>query len=203
MRRTHTLSNLLAGLVVGLAVSTAAAETGYVTDNLRLGLHQAADTSDRAFQALESGQELEIISRDRNYANVRLPDGTEGYVKAAYLVFDKPAKLIVAETAAANESLQKELEDLKAAFAAPSATIESLRQQLAASESAASSSAAQVTELTAQLDGYRGRQEQFKYSLPVTWVGGALFVCLLAGFLAGLWWVDRRSRKRHGGIRIY
>jgi len=76
----------------------AGAQTAYVTDNLRLGLHQAADTSDRAFRSLDSGQELEVLSRDRNYAQVRLPDGTEGYVKVAYLVDDKPAKLIVAET---------------------------------------------------------------------------------------------------------
>ena len=76
------------------------AETAYVTDNLRLGLHQAADTSDRAFRSLDSGQQLEILSRDRNYAHVRLPDGVQGYVKAAYLVDDKPAKLIVAETQA-------------------------------------------------------------------------------------------------------
>ena len=203
MRRAHTHTILFAGLILGLAVSGASAETAYVTDNLRLGLHQAADTSDRAFRTLESGQELEIMSRDRNYANVRLPDGAEGYVKAAYLVSDKPAKLIVAETAGANEALQKELDELKDAFAAPSATIDSLRQQLAASESAAESSAARVAELTARLEEYRGRQEQFKYSLPASWVGGALFVCLLVGFLAGLWWVDHRSRKRHGGIRIY
>ena len=55
----------------------AMAETAYITDNLRLGLHRAADTSDRAFRTLQSGQELEIISRDRNYANVRLPDGVQ------------------------------------------------------------------------------------------------------------------------------
>jgi hypothetical protein len=82
------------------------AETAYITDNLRLGLHQAADTSDRAFRTLESGQELEIISRNRNYANVSLPDGVQGYVKAAYLVFEKPAKLIVTETQSANENLK-------------------------------------------------------------------------------------------------
>ena len=73
----------------------ASAETAYVTDNLRLGMHQAADTSDRAFRTLESGQELDIVERNRNYAQVVLPDGTQGYVKLAYLVFDKPAKLIV------------------------------------------------------------------------------------------------------------
>jgi len=185
------------------APAMAQQEIGYVTDNLRLGIHQAADTSDRAFRTLESGQSMEVISRNRNYANVRLPDGVEGYVKANYLVFDKPAKLIVAETEAEKVALSEELEELKAAFAAPAATITSLEQQLEQSQSAAETSAAQVVELTSQVDEFRGRQDQFKYSLPITWVGGAMFVCLLAGFLVGLWWVDRASRKRHGGIRIY
>ena len=190
-------------IYLALAPLAASAETAYVTDNLRLGVHQASDTSDRAFRTLESGQELEIISRDRNYANVRLPDGVEGYVKAAYLVFEKPARLIVMETQAANEALRQELEDTKAAFAAPAATIETLQQQLEASNAAAEENAARVTELTEELAAFRGRQDQFKYSLPISWVGGAMFVCLLAGALLGLWWVDQRSRKRHGGIRIY
>jgi SH3 domain protein len=193
----------IAVIIAILLPMPALAETGYVTDNLRLGLHQAEDTSDRAFRTLDSGQELEIISRDRNYANVRMPDGTVGYVKAAYLVFDKPAKLIVEEVQAANEALKQELESNKAAFAAPAATIESLRSELAKSRALEKTAAANVAELTAQVDQLRGRQDQFKYSMPVTWVGGAMFVCLLGGFLAGLWWVDRASRKRHGGIRIY
>ena len=190
-------------LLTYLLPAFAFAETAYVTDNLRLGLHQASDTSDRAFRTLDSGQTLDIISRDRNYANVRLPDGVEGYVKAAYLVFDKPAKLIVAETAAANEALQKELQETKAAFAAPAQTIAALEAELAERSEAATASAARVEALSAQVDDFRGRQDAFKYSMPIKWVGGAMFVCLLAGFLGGLWWVDRSSRKRHGGIRIY
>ena len=190
-------------LLTYLLPAFAFAETAYVTDNLRLGLHQASDTSDRAFRTLDSGQTLDIISRDRNYANVRLPDGVEGYVKAAYLVFDKPAKLIVAETAAANEALQKELQETKAAFAAPAETIAALEAELAERSEAATASAARVEALSAQVDDFRGRQDAFKYSMHIKWVGGAMFVCLLAGFLGGLWWVDRSSRKRHGGIRIY
>lgn len=199
MQRAFPLAVILAILVPDVAT----AETAYVTDNLRLGIHQAPDTSDRAFRSLESGQELEILSRDRNYANVRLPDGVEGYVKATYLVFDKPAKLIVAETEQANAALRKQLEDTKAAFAAPASTIASLEQQLATTKAAADASAAQVSELTAEVDALRGRQSRFKYSMPITWVAGAMFVCLLGGFLGGLWWVDRTSRRRHGGIRIY
>ena len=181
----------------------AAAETAYVTDNLRLGLHQAADTSDRAFQTLDSGQELEIISRDQFYANVSLPDGTTGNVKVGYLVFDKPAKLIVAETQAEVERLTSKLEKLEAAFAAPAQTIASLEAQLEQSQAAAEVTAASNIELTREVEDLRGKQEQYKFSLPISWVGGAMFVCLLAGFLGGLWWIDHRSRRRHGGIRIY
>ena len=181
----------------------ALAETAYVTDNLRLGLHQATDTSDRAFRTLESGQELEIISRDRNYASIRLPDGVQGYVKAAYLVSEKPARLIVAQAQSANEKLQQELESIKAAFAAPAATIDALEQQITEKNAALDNSVARVAELTTANEDYADRYSQYKYSLPFRWVGGAMFVCLLAGFLLGLWWIDYQSRKRHGGVRIY
>jgi SH3 domain protein len=190
-------------IIVLVLPFVAMAETAYVTDNLRLGLHQAPDTSDRAFRTLESGQELEIISRNRNYANIRLPDNIEGYVKAAYLVFEKPAKLIVAETLTENEKLQQELESTKAAFAAPAATIESLKQQVAEKDAALEENSERIAKLTAENEDYLNRYAQFKYSLPFKWVGGAMFVCALGGFLLGLWWVDHQSRKRHGGIRVY
>lgn len=190
-------------LIVIMLPVLAVAETAYVTDNLRLGLHEAADTSDRAFRTLESGEEVEIISRDQFYAAVRLPDGTAGNVKVGYLVFDKPAKLIVAETQAEVDRLSVELTSLKAAFAAPAETISSLESQLAQSNASAEENTAMVGELTEEVSDLRSRQDQYKFSLPITWVGGAMFVCLLAGFLGGLWWLDQRSRKRHGGIRIY
>jgi len=181
----------------------AAAETAYITDNLRLGLHQAPDTSDRAFRMLESGQELEILSRDRNYANVRLPDGTEGWVKAAYLVDEKPAKLIVAETAAERDALAVELEETRAAFAGPAETIQKLEDESAALSAALGNAEARVAELEQENASIQGLKERYKGSLPLSWVGGATAVCLVAGFLLGLWWADSRSRKRHGGIRIY
>ncbi len=143
------------------------------------------------------------MSRNRNYANVRLPNGVEGYVKAAYLVFEKPAKLIVTETQLENERLQKELQIMKAEFAAPAATIESLKQQVTEKDAALQETSDRIAELASENEEYLDRYAQFKYSLPYKWVGGAMFVCALAGFLFGLWWVDYQSRKRHGGIRVY
>jgi SH3 domain protein len=181
----------------------AVAETGYVTDRLMLGLHEAADTSDRPFRSLESGTQFEILSRDRLYAHVRLADGTEGYVKAAYVVFDPPAKLIVNQAQAEVERLTAELDEAKAAFAEPAAVIDSLKAETATLESELETARARVAELEEDNDRYQSRAERYQYSLPYTWVGGAIAVCLVAGFLGGLRWVDHRSRKLHGGIRIY
>ena len=181
----------------------AAAETGYVTDRLVLGLHQAEDTSDRAFRSLESGQEFEVLSRDRLYARIQLPDGTQGYVKAAYLVYDKPAKLIVSQTQAEVERLTAELEEARQAFAEPAAAIDKLNADVAALQEDLDTNRARVEELEKENAAYQSRAARYQYSLPVSWVGGAIALCLIAGFIGGLWWVDQRSRRRHGGIRIY
>jgi len=193
---------LVIGFLVLLPIA-AAAETMYITDNLRLGLHQAEDTSGRAFRMLESGQALEIISRNRNYANVRLPDGAQGYVKAAYLVDEKPAKLIVAETIAERDALVAELAETKLAFEGPAATIQGLKDDAASLTAKLDDAELRVTDLEEENANIQGLKEKYKGSLPITWVAAAIGVCLIGGFLAGLWWIDRSNRKRHGGIRIY
>ncbi len=193
-------------LIIGallLAPLLAVAETAYVTDNLRLGLHTAEDTSDRAFRFLESGQEMEILTRDRLYANVRLPDGAQGWVKSAYLVDDKPAKLIVAETMAERDALATELEEAKAAFAEPAATIEQLREESSGLAAQLETAQADISALREENASIQGLKEKYRGSVPIAWVGGVIFVCLVLGFLASQRWVDYQSRKRHGGVRIY
>lgn len=192
----------LVGVLV-LLPAMAVAETAYVTDTLQLGLHRAGDTSDQPFRSLDSGQAVEILDRTRYYAHVQLPDGTEGYVKAGYLVSDKPAKLVVAETKADRDRLAKELEEARKAFADPAATIDALKKKGAELQQELDSGKAKLAELGDENTALRKRQAQFKNSMPLTWVAGAAGACLVAGFIAGLAWVDRRSRSRHGGIRIY
>ena len=193
---------LILGLLASLPLAVVA-DTVYVTDNLRLGLYEAPDTSGRPFRMLESGQAMEVLTRDRNYANVQMPNGTEGWVKSAYLVSDKPAKLIVAETMAERDALAAELEEMRLAFAAPAETISNLQSEATDLASKLQASESLLEELEEQNAGFQGLKNQYKGSLPVNWVAAAIGVCLLGGFLFGIWWVDRRSRIRHGGIRIY
>ena len=181
----------------------AAADTAYVTDNLRLGLHAAEDTSDRAFRFLDSGQEMEILVRDRNYANVRLPDGTEGWVKAAYLVEEKPAKLVVAETIAERDALAAELARARESFAEPAQTIDRLRGESEDLTARLEAAQAEASDLREEVAAIQGLKEQYRGAVPLKWVGGVIVVCFVLGFLAALWWSDRQNRKRHGGIRVY
>lgn len=190
-------------IILLLLPLTAAAETAYVTDNLRLGLHQAEDTSDRAFRMLESGQPLEVLYRAGSYAHVQLPSGVQGFVKANYLVSEKPAKLILAETIAERDAVIAELDATKEALAEPAAVIAGLENERDELSARLASTQSQVSELQQQNANMDGLQERYKGSLPLSWVGVALPVMLIVGFLLGVWWVDHRIRKRHGGIRIY
>ena len=113
------------------------------------------------------------------------------------------AKLIVAETMAERDALAAELEQTRAAFAEPAATIATLESDALALNERIKTSDARIAELESEVESVEVLRQRYKGSLPVTWVGGAIIVCLIAGFLIGLWWTDRRSRARHGGIRIY
>lgn len=189
--------------VLTLLPLLAAAETAYVTDNLRLNMYQNADLSGTRIDTLVSGQAFEVLSRNAQTALVELADGTQGYVSAAYMVFDKPARLILAQTQAENERLNGELDEMRQSFAEPAALAESLRQESADLQATIDANAARMAQLEEENQSHVSRAARYRFSLPYTWVGGAIMVCLLGGFLLGLWWVDRQSRKRHGGIRIY
>ncbi len=205
----HSWNRCRAGLrraapLVLLVLSPAlAAQTAYVTDKLRLGLHRAQDTSDRAFRTLESGQAMEILERGPLYARVRLPDGTEGWVKAGFLVSDKPARLIVEETRSRLDEAERQLAEIRDAFSGSAGRISELENLTTEQAGELAAARATLAELQQENESLRSRTSLYRFSLPWPIVLGAAGVTLLLGFVAGMWWIDYRSRRRHGGFRIY
>jgi len=179
------------------------AETAYVTDILRLGQHQAQDTSDRAFRMLVSGTELEVLERVTNFARVRAPDGREGWVKSNYLVDEKPSRLRVAELEAQMEAWNEKLTVAEEARQKAEQAYEKLTSDIAASENSSVAVQVKLQQLTEENNRYRSRLDTFRGSVPLSWAAVALLVMLGVGFLAGLWWIDFQSRRRHGGFRVY
>ncbi|MEL7023844.1 MAG: TIGR04211 family SH3 domain-containing protein [Pseudomonadota bacterium] len=178
-------------------------ETAYVTDVLRLGLHQAADTSDRAFRSLESGQQMTVLERNSLYARVRLPDGTEGWVKAGFLVEDPPARFIVAEVTERADAVQAELDALQQSSAGALGRVADLERQLTEAQTTLETAQVERDASLEELQSLRDRMRAYGFSLPWPVALGGLVVALLLGFAGGFWWIDSRSRKRHGGFRIY
>jgi len=179
------------------------AETAYVTDILRLGLHRAEDTNDQPFRNLVSGTELEILERTPNFARVRTVDGEIGWVKSAYLVLDKPAQARVAETEAALAALQAQVDRSNAARQAAERELAQLSQQVDATAASSDAIESTLTRLKEENESYEGRLDLYRGSVPIVWVLGAIVVALIGGFVAGLAWIDYASRRRHGGFRVY
>lgn len=182
-------------------IPAAGADTAYVTDQLRLGFHRAPDTSDRPFRMLLSGEQVEILERNRFYARIRASDGTEGWVKAGFLMSDKPAVLRVAEVEAKQAGLDEELAKIAEERTATGQQIARLEEDVQAARGELQTVRSENSKLKEENEAF---QRKFATpSVPLTWtLGGALFA-LLAGFIFGLMFVDYRSRKRHGGIRVY
>ncbi|MEM1261170.1 MAG: TIGR04211 family SH3 domain-containing protein [Pseudomonadota bacterium] len=202
---TRSLIVAAMALVTALSAAGAAAQeaTYYVTDRLRLGLHAAEDTSDRPFRVLDSGQALTVVQRNGNYASVRLPDGTEGYVKAAYLVDEKPAVLVVSERASAYAAMETELADAKANFAGSAGRIAELERQVDELGGDLAARKDKLQSLTQENEKFRSRMSLYRFSMPWPMVLGSILVAVVLGVIGGMWWIDHRSRKRHGGFRIY
>jgi SH3 domain protein len=194
----------LVGLALGAwAASGAGAETVYVTDSLRLGLHAAPDTSDRPFDNLVSGTAVEVLERNPNYARVRLTDGREGWVKATFLVSEKPAAARVLELEAAAGGFEDAAAAAKAAQAAAETELAGLRNDLQATTGSAESIEETIERLKRENRAHEERLEIYRYTLPLAWVIPAVGVALVGGFLLGLWWLDAWIRRRHGGFRVY
>lgn len=190
-------------LALTLVAGTAAADTAYVTDLLRLGLHAAQNTSDQPFQTLVSGTELEVLDRIPNYAHVRTGEGREGWVKSAYLVDEKPARLIVSEMQAALDRMRAEGARAENARAAAESELSALLNDADSKVGKVASMESELTELRAENDDYAARLETYRSAVPLTWAGAAFAVALFGGFFLGLWVLDVYMRRRHGGFRVY
>jgi len=82
-----------------LGSTPALAETGYITDQLKITLRSGESTTHKVIRMLPSGTTVKILGRNRqtNYANVRLPDGTTGYVLNRMILSERPARERLAE----------------------------------------------------------------------------------------------------------
>jgi SH3 domain protein len=147
---------------VWAVAATAAAETAYITDVIRVSVRSGPSNDQKFVAGVESGQMVDIVKAGEEWTLVRMPNGTEGYLLSRYLTSQPPAKFRFDQLQEKNKNLtgqvaglMEENQRLKADNEKLTATIAAERQQIASLKSefeAFKKEAAHVTELRAKYD---------------------------------------------------
>ena len=190
-------------LFVGAWAGAARAETAYVTDMLQLGVHGAPDTSDTAFTFLKSADSVEVLERNLFYARVRIADGREGWVRTTFLVDEPPPRLRVETVENERDRTAADLEKLMGRFNQQKSKLSELEGKISANEAGVLAEQEELEQLRAANGDLDERLETYRYSLPIFWFLIGIILSLGAGVFVGWWWLDNRSRMRHGGFRVH
>jgi hypothetical protein len=197
-------------LPLALLAASATAATAYVSDELVLGLYTEQNSQGQRLATLHSGASVDTLGVNGEFTQVRLSDGTIGWVKSAYLTTREPATVRV-------KRLEEELDRRRAttpalAEAAARSEVEQLKRELATKQS--------------ELDAARGALAPPAAASGLGTVGGAvsggaragisavapaqlwtwtlsILLALAGGFWLGYAALARRIKHKFGGLKVY
>jgi uncharacterized protein YgiM (DUF1202 family) len=187
-----------AGLLLMATAVPAIGATAYVSDELVLGVYSDENNQGQRLATLHSGATLETISVSGEFTQVRLPDGTTGWVKSNYLTSKEPAVVRV-------KQLEEELDRSRAttpalAEAAARNEVLQLQRELDQARAAVRGAAAPQTGPA----GVAAASTLPVHSTIPAWAAGTgAAAALAAGFWLGYATLARRVRSRFGGLKVY
>ncbi len=194
-------------LVVSFALlfmiaNTCVAETLYVTDLLRLNVSEKPQPGGKTVTTLNSGDPLTVLERQAGYVKVQTRDGLTGWAKSAYLVADKPARLIVAETQEKLTQTQEQLSQAREDAKSAQGEAVKYRKAMQTAEETLQQQNSQLENIEQQNRKYAFSTMKYASSVPINIFLIAGILLFLLGILLGWYIMDYRLRKRHGGFRI-
>jgi SH3 domain protein len=215
-----------------LTATIAQAETVYVIDELKIGLHESASINSPILKLIPSGTELTVIERGEELVKVKEPEGSQGWINGEYLVNNKPGKARVNE-------LEKEIELLKSSTImtdGASTEQKDLAQQLKSERLKSGQLQAELTDLKTrianidnsdqfltEIEQLKQENEQLRIQMESSGIEiqaesasgsstvalhgwkqymTAFIIVLILGMIAGAFILDHLNRRRHGGFRI-
>lgn len=205
----------LAALLLALLAAKVTAATAYVSDELVLGLYAEQNGQGQRLATLHSGASVETLSVNGEFTQVRLNDGTTGWVKSAYLTTQEPATVRVKQLeeeldrsrattpALAEAAARSEVEQLKRELANKQAELDAERGAPAVPAAASGVATMSVPTTSATMPG--GAMAGIS-AAAVThpWTGILAMLAVLAcGFWLGYATLARRIKHKFGGIKVY
>lgn len=190
-------------LLLLAALPGAYAETVYVTDELTLRLQAEPTDASAVVATLRSGDRLELLDKAGFFALVKTTDGKQGWAKAGYLISERPARARLQELETELQALRAVAEPAQAELAKAQEQASDLTRKLQQSQRELSERGATIEQLEWDIGEYKQQLGIGDWKVSWRWAAMAVLLAMLAGVILGIWWLDRRSRKRHGGFRIY
>ncbi len=186
-------------LMMLLPATQATAAPAYVSDDLVLGVYAEQNGQGQRLATLHSGATLDTLAVNGEFTQVRLTDGTVGWVKSTYLTTREPAAARVKE-------LEEEMDRRHAttpelAEAAARTELAQLKRDLAAKQAELDAALAAPRTATPGVDPSRTPHESAvrRYAPMIC----AAAVSLAVGFWMGYSALARRIRRKYGGIKVY
>jgi SH3-like domain-containing protein len=208
---------LLPALVAASAIH---AETLYVIEQLVVNVNSAPDATGERIANLKSGDAVEVLDRQGDQIQVHLANGTEGWVRKSYLSAEEPARMRLGERTAEVEKLKQDVMRLEGELAAAKTASHvkpgGAQTGTVATGPAPATPASATPAAAAPTAAESGAAEQPAHEPPYFmtppdsparpvwhWALGSFVVALGLGFALGWQMLDRRIRRKYGGLRIY
>ena len=176
-------------LALTLAAPTVRADPTYVIEQLVVSVTSTPDAEGERIGQVKSGDKLELIEREGEQTHVKLANGKDGWIKSSYLTAEPPLQMRLTERTAEVEKLKQD--------------VSRLESQLAASRVAHTATSDSPPAPAPVHDTVFLRSPERQSATPWPFLLGISAVMLLVGFVAGWKTLDRRIRRKYGGLRIY
>ena len=121
--KTILVMLLSVAFIVSASTTSVFADTRYVSDRLIISVRDGQNQDAAVLGYIETGTPVDILEEKEDLLKIRTEDGIEGWVRAQYIVSEKPKALIIENLKNEIMSLNKEFENLKNGQASASNTL--------------------------------------------------------------------------------
>ena len=189
----------------------AGADTLYVVERTEIPVYATPALDGERITVMRSADAGELLGRDGNAAQLRLADGTEGWVEDALVSEDRPAAARLAALTAENERLRtaartasggaSDLKTLQTTNAELTSALEQARAEVTRLRTAARSAPAAASAEDLSLQPPRREMKPTPWNIVLTGLG------IAAALGLGFWWgyrtLEKRVLARYGGLKVY
>jgi len=103
----------IVAFIVPASVNSVLADTRYVSDRLIISVRDGQGQNAAVLGYIETGASVDILEEKEDLLKIRTEDGIEGWVRAQYIVSEKPRALIIENMKNEIAALNKEIETFK------------------------------------------------------------------------------------------